>query len=121
MDDEAADRVVRLLVLLLVIGQAEQVAHVVHADLSVQAEAELAVVAERLDQRFLAVVLVLDLADDLLDHVLHGDQAGGAAVLVDHDGHVPLGDLHLVQQLVDRLRLGHVDRRPHQLAQVDLA
>ena len=33
-----------------------------------------------------AVVLVVDLADDLLDHVLEGDDARGAAVLVDDDG-----------------------------------
>jgi hypothetical protein len=33
----------------------------------------------------LAVVLVLDLADDLLEDVLDGDQPGGAAVLVDDD------------------------------------
>ena len=36
----------------------------------------------------LDVVLVGDLADDLLEDVLDGDQAGGAAVLVDHDGDV---------------------------------
>ncbi len=60
---------------------------------------------DRLDHRLLAVVLVLDLADDLLDDVLHRHQAGRAAVLVDHDGDVPLGRLHVVEQLVDRLRL----------------
>src|ERR1700722_5357267 len=32
------------------------------------------------------VVLVLDVADQLLDQVLQGDDAGRAAVLVDHDG-----------------------------------
>ena len=31
------------------------------------------------------VVLVLDVADDLLEHVLDRDQPGDAAVLVDHD------------------------------------
>src|SRR5690606_26807636 len=34
------------------------------------------------------VVLVVDLPDDLLEDVLEGDDAGGAAVLVDHDGQV---------------------------------
>ena len=36
----------------------------------------------------LLVMLVLDLADDLLDHVLDGQQALGAAELVDDDGEV---------------------------------
>src|SRR5690606_19311955 len=34
------------------------------------------------------VVLVVYLADDLLEHVLDGDQAGDAAVFIDDDGHV---------------------------------
>src|SRR6185437_3281038 len=36
----------------------------------------------------LDVELVVDLADDLLEDVLDRHQAGNAAVLVDHDGHV---------------------------------
>ena len=43
-----------------------------------------------LDERLLHVVLVGDLADDLLDDVLDRDQAGGAAVLVDDDRDVGL-------------------------------
>ncbi|MND05958.1 hypothetical protein D3C83_270560 [compost metagenome] len=35
------------------------------------------------------VVLVLDLPEYLLEEVLDGDDAGGAAVLVDHYGHAP--------------------------------
>ena len=43
--------------------------------------------AERAHARLLAgVVLVADVADDLLDQVLHGDDARRAAVLVDDDG-----------------------------------
>ena len=52
-------------------------------------------------------VLVGDLADDLLEDVLDGDQAGGAAVLVDDDRDVDALGLHLAQQLVDRLGLRH--------------
>src|SRR5579885_1428501 len=51
-----------------------------------------AAVGLRLDQllarRIVLVVLVVDLADDLLEHVLDGDEPGHAAVLVDHDRHV---------------------------------
>ena len=63
----------------------------------------------------LAVVLVGDLADDLLDDVLDRHQAGGAAVLVDDDRHVRLVALHLAQQVVHRLALGHEVQRAHQL------
>ena len=41
------------------------------------------------------VVLVLDLADDLLDEILDRGQAVGATVLVDHDRHVHAGVAHL--------------------------
>ena len=44
-----------------------------------------------LDHRVLVVVvvvLVVDVADDLLEHVLDGDEAGDAAVFVDDDRHV---------------------------------
>ena len=44
------------------------------------------------------VVLVADVADDLLDQVLEGDDAVGAAVLVDDDGEVLAGPAHLRQR-----------------------
>ena len=72
--------------------------------------------AELLDAGRLAVVLVGDLADDLLEDVLDGDQAGRAAVLVDDDREVALVALHLAQQVVDRLALGHEVHRPHRRA-----
>ena len=59
------------------------------------------VVGEPDDQRLLLVVLVLDLADDLLEQVLDRDQAGRAAVLVEHDREVDLAPLELVEQVVD--------------------
>ena len=63
-------------------------------------------------------MLVLDLADDLLDHVLDRDEAFGAAELVDDDGEVdPLG-AHPREQVEHAHRFGHVERRPHQLADV---
>ena len=34
------------------------------------------------------IVLILDLADDLLEHILDGREPGYATVLIDHDGHV---------------------------------
>ena len=65
-------------------------------------------------ERLLLVVLVLDLADDLLEEVLDRDQAGRPAVLVEHDRDVDLAPLELVEQVVDAHRLGHEDGRPEQ-------
>ena len=75
------------------------------------------VVREADDHRLLGVVLVLDLADDLLEEVLDRDQPGGAAVLVEHDRDVDLAPLELVQEVVDRHRFGHEDRRPQERAE----
>ena len=69
------------------------------------------VVGQPDDERLLLVVLVLDLADDLLEQVLDRDQAGRAAVLVEHDREVDLAPLELVEQVVDAHRLGHEHRR----------
>src|SRR6266567_4280746 len=52
-------------------------------------------VAEPLDRRLLPVVIVCDIAHDLLQDVLDRHQSGRAAILVDHDGHVRPPGLHL--------------------------
>ena len=52
------------------------------------------------------VMLVLDLADDLLDDVLDGDQALGAAELVDDDSEVDALGAHPGEQLDDAHRFG---------------
>ena len=69
--------------------------------------------------RLRLVVLVLDIADDLLDQVLDGDEAVGAAVLVDHQRHVDVRRLHADQQVRRRHRRRHVDHRPAQLGRGD--
>ena len=66
------------------------------------------------------VVFVLDLADDLFDQVLDGDQTVHAAVFVDDKGHMaPLG-LHLCQQYTDGHRRGHEQQRAQKRAQVEI-
>jgi hypothetical protein len=65
------------------------------------------------------VVLVLDVADDLLEHVLDGDQAGHAAVFVDHDGHVVVVRAEVAQQHVQALRFRDEDRRAQHVAHVE--
>ena len=54
------------------------------------------------------------LADDLLDDVLQGDDAGGPAVLVDDDGQLQAVLAQHQQQRVEPDRLGHEQRRHHQ-------
>jgi hypothetical protein len=66
------------------------------------------------------VEFVLDLADDLLEHVLDREQPGGVAELVDHDRQVVAVAAELAQQLVEVLRFGHEHRGPQQRAQVQL-
>jgi hypothetical protein len=65
------------------------------------------------------VVLVLDVADDLFQHVLDGDQTGDAAVFVDHDRHVVARRPEFSQQNVQALRFGNEDRRAQRVAQVE--
>src|ERR1700674_4607263 len=67
-------------------------------------------VGESFDAGGLAVVLVDDLADDLLEEVFEGAEPGGAAVLVDDDRHVELFALHLAEELGDAFLLGDEHR-----------
>ncbi len=60
----------------------------------------------RLDRRHrLRIELVVDVADDLLEHVLDRREARDAAVLVDDDGHVIAAFTKLRQQRVQALAL----------------
>ena len=65
------------------------------------------------------VVLVLDVADDLLDQILDGDEAVGAAVLVDDQRHVDAGRLHADEQVGRRHGGGNVEHRPADLRHRD--
>ena len=66
------------------------------------------------DHRLLGVVLVLDLADDLLEQVLDRHQAGRSPVLVEDDRDVDLPTLEFVEEVVDRHRLGDEHGRPEE-------
>ena len=66
----------------------------------------------------LLVMLVLDVADDLLDHVLDRQQPLGAAELVDDDGEMDPAGAHPREQIEHAHRFGHVERRAHQLGDV---
>ncbi len=64
------------------------------------------------DLGLLGVVLVLDLADDLLEEVFHRHEPGDAAVLVDDDGHLLLGLLELLEQVGHLHRFRYEEDRP---------
>ena len=49
------------------------------------------------------VVLVRDLTDDLLEHILDGDDAGHVTVLVHHDRHVVARVAEILQQDIEAL------------------
>ena len=63
------------------------------------------------------VVLVADLADDLLEDVLEGDDPGDAAVLVDDHGELQAGAAQGGHQRVAVEGLGDGGHRPDALAQ----
>ena len=65
------------------------------------------------------VVLVVDVADDLLDHVFDGHEAGDAAVFVGDDGHVHARAAELAQQHVEPLGFRHEHRGPHEFLDVE--
>ncbi len=59
------------------------------------------------------VVLVVDLADDLLEDVLERDDPGRAAVLVDHDREVAPDAPQVGEQVGEVAGLGHDEGRRH--------
>ena len=63
----------------------------------------------------LGIELVVDVAHNLLQQILHSHEAGGAAVLVHHNGQVDLPALHVAEELIGAHRLGHEIGRAQQL------
>src|SRR5690554_4137568 len=70
---------------------------------------------------FVEVVLVINLTDDLLDHVLDGHQLCQAAVFVHDHRHVIAAFLEQLEQRVKAFALGDEQRRTQQFAHVELA
>jgi hypothetical protein len=69
----------------------------------------------------LGVELVLDLADDLLEHVLQGDDPDRLVVLVDDQGRALAVAAQGLQQLVEQDAVGDPVQRPSQVAEAGLA
>ncbi len=68
---------------------------------------------------FFLVVLVLDIADDLLDQILDRHKSVRAAVLVDHERHVDARRLHANEQVHRRHGRRHVEHRSPNLGHRD--
>ena len=82
--------------------------HLVDVHLAVEEIPAVPFIDDRLG---LDVVLIADLADDLLEHVLDGDQTGRAAVFVHHHGHLRLLPLELFEQFGHTLAFWHEHHR----------
>src|SRR5262249_29347902 len=76
-------------------------------------------VAEPLHRALFPVVLVLDVAHDLLDEVLERDEPGDGPVLVDHERHVAAALLQLLEERSDLLALGNELHRMQDLPDDD--
>lgn len=61
----------------------------------------------RPDERAIVyIVFIVNFADDFLQHILDGDQAGHTAILVHHNGHVQAAAAKFLQQDVKALAFG---------------
>ena len=107
LHDEAADGVV-----VLVVGQLDAggVLDLVGAQQAREAPGAVAALAGPGAE---AVVLVGDVADDLLHHVLEGHDAGVAAVLVEDDGHLEPVAAQQREQRVEPEAVGDHGRLDH--------
>ena len=53
------------------------------------------------------IVFILDIANDLFQDILDGDQSGHAAIFIDHYRHMVVGRAKFLEQHVEPLGLGH--------------
>ncbi len=65
------------------------------------------------DIRLVFLVLFLDVADNLVEHILQRDEAGGAAELIEHHSHLSAVLLELVQEQLYRECLWHEEWLVH--------
>jgi hypothetical protein len=66
------------------------------------------------------IEFVLDLADDFLQHVFHGDDALGEAIFIDDDGQMEMGSLELAKEPADGHQFGNEEYIALDFTQVDL-
>lgn len=72
------------------------------------------------DDGLLAVMLILYLADELLDDILERDDARSLSMLIGDDRHLDMESLEILQEMLDLLALGHEMGRSDEPVEVDL-
>ena len=112
-EDQAGDRFKRAFGHFKV---GEQVPQPVDAGLAVEDDFA---VAAALHFGGFGIVLVLNFADDLLDHVFQRHQSSRITVFVNHNRHVDFALLEFLKQRGDRLRFGHEQRLADQIDKLD--
>ena len=104
----------------LVVGEVGAEVRVEIADLGLRLHAMATVrLGDDVVLALVEVVLVLDVADDLLQHVLDRDEPRHAAVLVDDDRDVVAVGAEIAQEDVQALRFGHEHGGPQRLLEVE--
>jgi hypothetical protein len=113
-DDEAADRIEILVgeARVEMVVEVRDLGHRLHAVAPAAVEQDVVL-------GLVEVVLVLDVADDLLDHVLDRDEPCHAAILVHDDRDVVAVGAEFLQQHVEALGLRHEDHGAQHLAHVE--
>ena len=102
IQDEAADRVARITAELNAQRRIEVLNAGSRLDAVAPAPIDLDVV-----RRFVKVVFVLDIADNLFEYVLDRNQAADPGVFINDDRHVIMRDAELAQQDIEALRFGN--------------
>ncbi len=69
---------------------------------------------ENITDVFLAIKLVLDVAYDLFEHILDGDESCNSTKFIDDQGHVIARVAEFTQQIIQSLALWHEYRRTQQ-------
>src|SRR5690606_16417850 len=113
--DEPADRVVFLIAQV----SCKEVVEVLYSDQRQHVVPSLALFLN--ERGGLGIVLVVDVADDLLEDVLDRREAGHAPVLVDDDGDMVVALPELRQQRVQTLALGNEHGGPQEFLEIDRA
>src|SRR5436190_23015133 len=75
----------------------------------------------RLDARGDEIMLILDIADNLLNDVLKGDEALHFAILVNNNGEMGLAPEERLELISERARIGHEPGRAHDILDLDLS
>ncbi len=67
-----------------------------------------------MSRNIFGIVFIFDIANDLLEYILNGDQSNYPAILVNHDCHVVTAVTEFLQQNVEALALGNEHGGPQQ-------